>query len=144
MLVGTFASILSPKRRTAIPKKLLKELGEKVIVARWYEGAISLVSEGSWLALLKRLTGGERIPTEPVRDTERFIIGSAYEVTPDEQGRVIIPEELVSYAHLTTKIVFVGLIDRVEIWDEAIWRQKEKAISTEASQIIEKLANETK
>ena len=144
MLVGTYASILSPNRRTAIPKKFLKELGDKIIMAKWYEGCLVVVSEVSWLALLKRLTGGERIPTEPVRDTERFILGSAYELASDFQGRVTVPQELADYAHLTTKLIFIGLIDRVEVWDESVWREKEKDISARASQIIEKLANETK
>ena len=143
MLVGTFQAALSPKRRTAIPKKFLKELGNRVIMAKWYEGCLALVGETYWLALLKRLTGGEtRVPTEPIRDTERFILGSAYEVLPDEQGRVVIPMELVIYAGLSEKLVFIGLMDRIEVWNEDNWREKEKAVSVHAGELVEKLANE--
>ncbi len=145
MLVGTFQAALSPKRRTAIPKKFLKELGHKVIMAKWYEGCLALVGEDYWLALLKRLTGGEtRVPTEPIRDTERFILGSAYEVLPDEQGRVVIPAELVLYADLSEKLVFIGLMDRIEIWNEETWREKEKSVAVHAGELVEKLANEQK
>jgi len=145
MLVGTFQAILSAKRRTAIPKKFLKELGDRLILAKWYEDCLALVGEDYWLALLKRLTGGEaRVPTEPVRDTERFILGSAYELEADGQGRVVIPQELVVYANLSEKLVFIGLGDRIEIWDEQAWREKEKAVATHAVELVEKLANEQK
>jgi len=71
-------------------------------------------------------------------------LGSAYEIEPDTQGRIVLPINLVSYAGLKENLVFLGLKDRVEIWNKEVWEEKEKEISAKASEYIEKIANETK
>lgn len=141
MLIGTYFSVLSPKRRSAIPKKFLQELGKKLIVAKWYEGCLVLVGMEAWQALLNKLTGKSEIITAPVRDTDRFILGSAYELDPDDQGRVIIPKNLGEYARLGEKLVYIGLGNRVEIWDEDKWKEHDKYVSIHAGEFIEELAN---
>lgn len=144
MLIGTYSSVLSPKRRTAIPKKFLKELGQQLILARWYEGCLVLVNQASWKALLQRLTGQEKIITDSVRETDRFILGSAFEAEPDDQGRVIIPKHLAEYALLGERLAFVGLADRVEIWDSEQWKNRENYITKHASEFLENLAGTKK
>jgi MraZ protein len=141
MIVGSYSGILSPKRRTAIPKRILTELGSKVIIAKWYENCLVLVSTDTWHALLKRLVGEGQLITTPVRDTERFILGSAFEIEPDSQGRAVIPQTLIEFAGLTDRLVFIGLGDKVEIWDEVKWLEKEKEVAGKAEELIENLAN---
>lgn len=99
-----------------------------------------LVGEESWDALYKRLIGGEKVLVTPVRDTERFILGSAYEVTPDEQGRIVIPEILMTYSNLGAEICFIGLGDKIEIWDKNTWYEKEKKVVEGAAEYIDLLA----
>jgi MraZ protein len=144
MFLGTYPGVLSPKRRVAIPSLFRKNLGEKFIVAKWYEQCLVLVPVDSFGALLEKLRGETKVITRGVRDTERFILGSAFEVECDEQGRVVIPNPLVLYAALEKDIAFIGLGNRVEIWDSKLWQKKEAAIATSASEILEKLANENK
>lgn len=142
MLIGSYTSTLSLKRRTAVPKKFLKILGKELIVAKWYESCLVLVGKKVWDALLNRLSGKVEIATEPVRDTDRFILGSAFEVQPDSQGRIILPQNLVNYANLKQNLVFLGLKDRVEIWNKEVWEEKEKEIVEKASEYIEKIADD--
>ena len=142
MLLGTYTVTFSSKHRVAIPSQFRKYLGEKFILAKWYEGCLVLVSFDFWKALWQRLTGGEEIIVSQIRDTERFIMASAYEMELDDQGRIVIPEKLVLYAGLTTGVSFLGIGDRVEIWDEGRWNEKEKLLITEAPKLIDKLANE--
>jgi len=140
MLIGSYTAILSPKRRIAIPKKFLNQLGLKPILAKWYEGCLVLVARKSWEALLKRLTGEEKIITRAQRDTDRFILASAYELFPDKQGRVIIPEQIASYAGIKNEAVFLGLGDRVEIWDKNAWKTREEYVAKEAAELLERLS----
>ena len=136
--------LLGEKRRTAVPKRFLDELGEKLVVAKWYDGCLVLVSEGFWEALLNRLTGGSRVASLGVRDIERFILGSAFEVTPDNQGRIIIPEILAGFAGLENELVFLGLGDRVEIWGRKIWEERAGKIAETTRDYIENLAKDGK
>ena len=126
MLLGTYYGVLSPKRRSAVPSQFRKLLGENLIIAKWYEECLVLVSEREWSALLKKLTAKAETITAPVRDTDRFILGSAFTLIADDQGRVVIPEVLASYAGLGNEVVFLGLGDRVEIWDKNTWEEYEK------------------
>lgn len=142
MLLGTYQVKVASGRRVFIPAPLRLELGEKYILAKWYEECLVLVAEESWNALYKRLVGDQKIIVSPIRETERFILGSAYNTLPDDQGRIVIPEVLTTYAKLSEAISFIGLGDRVEIWDSKIWEEKEKSLAKEAFEIIEKLAKE--
>ncbi len=142
MLLGTYTVTFSSKHRVAIPSQFRKDLGEKFILAKWYEGCLVLVSNDFWKALWQRLTGGEEIIVSQIRDTERFIMASAYEMELDDQGRIVIPEKLVSYAGLEDGVSFLGIGDRVEIWDETKWAVKEKLLISEAPKLINELANE--
>lgn len=140
MLIGSYSGILSPKRRTAVPKKFLADLGNTFIIAKWYEGCLVIVGKSLWEALLDRVSPKGTVVTAPVRDTDRFILGSAFEVVPDAQGRIVIPGALASYANLSAGIVFLGLRDRIEVWDEEVWVKKEAEIASQAAELIEKLA----
>lgn len=140
MLLGTYNVKVASGRRVFIPASFRLELGENLIIAKWYEECLVLVSADSWEALYNRLTGSQKIIVEPIRKTERFILGSAYNLELDDQGRVVIPENLVAYAKLGEEISFLGLGDRAEIWDQKIWGEKQKSLQKEAGLLIEKIA----
>jgi len=140
MFVGTYLVSVTSGKRTSIPSVFRQKLGNSVILAKWYENCLVLVGTDSWNALLERLTGGEKMIIEPIRQTEHFIFASAYEVEADEQGRVVLPDRLVSYAALGEQVYFLGVGDRVEIWNKEIWDEKEKLIAKEAPGYIEELA----
>lgn len=144
MLIGSYLGNLSDARRIAVPKKFLNELGERPILAKWYEDCLILVSPDFWEKLLTKLTGGVKVASLGVRNIERFILGSAFETEPDAQGRVIIPQLLAEYAELTSDLVFVGLGDRVEIWDKAKWDQKSMELAKTTKEYIENLEKNDK
>ena len=139
MLIGSYLGNLGDKRRTAIPKRFLVELGDKPILAKWYEECLILVSSEFWERLLGRLTGGSKVLGLGVRDIERFILGSAFEMEVDAQGRVIIPEILAKYAGLAKELVFVGLVDRVEVWDREVWDRKSGELAKITKEYVEEL-----
>lgn len=139
MLIGSYLAALSDARRIAVPKKFLNELGEKPILAKWYEDCLILVPVSFWEKLSVRLRVDSKVIDLGVRDLERFILGSAYETEPDDQGRIVIPEVLASYARLTKDIVFLGLIDRVEIWPKVVWDEKSQTLAKTTKEYIENL-----
>ncbi|MEK7168863.1 MAG: cell division/cell wall cluster transcriptional repressor MraZ [Patescibacteria group bacterium] len=138
MLIGSYSAVLSDSRRVAVPKKFILELGEKPVLAMWYEDCLILVENSFWSNLSKELVGS-RNKDFGVREIERFILGSAYETEPDEQGRIIIPELLASYAKLEKDLVFLGLVDRVEIWPKNVWDEKSKNLQKITKEYIDNL-----
>lgn len=143
MLIGHYFQRFSNKGRVALPSRFRKELGQIVILARWYEGSLAIFDTGSWEAIVEKITGGS-VVTAPSRDTERFLLGGAYELELDKQGRFIIPLPLREHGQLTEEVVFVGLGNRVEIWNKSTWQTREKEIVEHAEELLEKAAKEGK
>ena len=140
MLIGQYLSKLTEKDRISIPKKIRLELGEELILARWYEKCLVLVGKITWKKLLTRLIGETDLIIEPVRDIDRFILGLAFEIRLDRQGRFILPKILLEYAGIKMDVVFIGLGDRVELWAKEEWEKLEKITEEKASKAVEKLA----
>ena len=144
MLIGQYSSKLTDKDRISIPKKFREELGDELIVAKWYESCLVLVSRNIWDKLLARLVGDSKLVTEPVRDIDRFVLASAFEIKLDNQGRFIVPEVLRIYAGIEYEVTFVGLGDRIEVWSSDKWRELEDVAERKASVAIEKIARDEK
>jgi MraZ protein len=143
MLIGEFKNKVGEKKRIALPKKFREILGEEVIVTRGYEDCVIVVNENQWKNLLE-VFSDKPFTTSPVRDTRRFLIGGASEVKLDKQGRFVLPENLKEFANISKEVVFVGLVDWVEIWDKESWEKRMKMIKPSAAQIAEKLQNSAK
>lgn len=51
----------------------------------------------------------------------RALFAATSQVTPDSQGRFVIPERLRQAAGLESDVVVIGNIDHLEIWDQGAW-----------------------
>jgi len=138
MLIGQFYIKAGTSGRIAFPKRFRSELGERIIVTRGFEGAIMVVSETNWKALLE---GTEDKPflLSKARDTQRYLLGGATLCDLDAQGRFVIPEYLREFAELGDEIVAVGLYRYAEIWDKKRWEEYQKNASANIAQIAEGL-----
>ncbi len=139
LLIGRYASRMGAKGRVAVPVKLREYLGDRVIISQGYEKSLLLVSREQWEKLTEFLRG-RPVTAGPVRDTERFLFGSAYEAEFDDQGRVVVPQELREFAGLTDEAVFLGVGNRVEIWARETWEKYSKNLAGEIEKVAEKLA----
>jgi len=43
----------------------------------------------------------------------------------DKQGRILIPQPLLDYARITKEVTIIGMINRLELWNSAQYRQHE-------------------
>ncbi len=139
LLIGRYASRMGAKGRVAVPVKLREYLGDRVIISQGYEKSLLLVSRQQWEKLTEFLRG-RPVTAGPVRDTERFLFGGAFEVEFDDQGRVVVPQELREFAGLTDEAVFLGVGSRVEIWARETWEKYSKNLAGEIEKVAEKLA----
>jgi len=136
MLIGEYEGKLTDKNRLAIPKKIRDELKGNMILSRGYEGCLILLDAKLWQALEKTINV-KPILSLPVRDLKRFILGSAYEIELDDQGRFVLPANLKDYAKLEKDVYFIGLMDWVEIWSDSKWIEKIGILSKNATDIAE-------
>jgi len=52
----------------------------------------------------------------------------------------VIPDRLVAYASLGQQVYFLGVGDRVEVWNKETWEAREKEVAEDAANYIEELA----
>lgn len=139
MLIGHYTTKADSKGRVALPAKFKAGLGNKVIVTAGYENSLMVVSAKDWQTVIGQVTNN-KLTLEPARATDRFLLGSAFEVELDSQGRFIIPKYLRQYAKISQLVVFIGVGNRVEIWSQAKWEVYEKYLDKNISQLGEKLS----
>ena len=119
MLGGEYRHNIDTKNRLFVPAKLREELGETFIIAKDIrENCLKVYSLEGWAEYIKPLREQKRKLSEKIL---RYLHASLVQVTPDAQGRVILPPELVEHAQIKKEIVFVGCCDYAEIWAEAVY-----------------------
>ncbi len=142
MLIGEYHGKLSNKKRTSLPKKFRNELGENIILTKGYEDALILVNQDMWQKIAKEVIDGSFI-NKNIRDTSRFLVGSATEVQTDKQGRFIIPQALFDHAQLKEDIVFIGLVNWIELWEKSKWEERLQYLKQHGEDIAQELTNMT-
>jgi len=142
MLVGQYTVSVTEKGRIAIPFRFREEIGTDLIAAKWFEECIVVVPIANWQELLTKVTAKAETLNVSVREIERFILGSAFEIELDAQGRFIIPKTLKEYGKLDQTVTFVGLGNRIEIWNERLWKEKEAFLQGTAGKLMEQVSNQ--
>ena len=116
MLTGEFRPTLDQKNRIFVPSKLREELGETFMIVRDIrEKCLKMYSLDGWAEYIAPIMEQPRAIAEKAM---RVLHSSAAQVTPDSQGRVLIPAKLVEFAELEKNIVVIGCYDYAEIWAE--------------------------
>ena len=116
MLGGEYRHTLDAKNRIFIPAKLREELGSSFIVAKdLREKCLKVYSLQGWEAYIAPLREQNRKLSEKIL---RFLHSSLVQGTPDSQGRIVLPLELIGHAAIEKNVVIVGCCDYAEIWAE--------------------------
>src|SRR5262245_6367144 len=138
--VGTFELTIDPKNRISIPSVVRAEFEELRAAFAPTRAAVSqearegeapddtlFVLPGDRREILAIYEAGyfkaSRLglpPTQQLsrhaRDWSRFEAGLTARVSPDKQGRVLIPDRLMKISKLTRDVALVGAVDHYELW----------------------------
>lgn len=138
MLIGEYLHTLDNKKRVAVPAKFRKEIGKRAVITKGLDGCLIVYPFEEWKIVAEKLSN---LPTgqQGNRNFVRLFLASASEAEIDSLGRILIPEYLKDYAGLGEKIVIVGVYKRLEIWNEARWREYKSKIEKETDELAEKL-----
>ncbi|MCD4756142.1 division/cell wall cluster transcriptional repressor MraZ [bacterium] len=139
MLIGEYTSKIGEKKRVSLPSKFKEELGNNLILTRGYEDALIIVNKKLWETIASEVINGSFIDKN-IRDTSRFLVGGAKEIELDSQGRFVIPQSLFTHADLQDEIIFVGLVNWVEVWDKGKWKERIEYLKENSDQIAQEIS----
>jgi MraZ protein len=122
MLSGEYRHVLDAKNRIFIPAKYREELGAPFMVTRSIRGGfLCFYSLKAWEDFIAPL---KSVPRKTSEDTLRYLYRTAADVTPDAQGRILLPQQLVEHAGINKNAVIIGCGDYGEIWSEENYTAK--------------------
>lgn len=123
MFMGQFEHTIDTKGRTIVPVKYREELGDTFVVTWGPDGCLFLYPSLEWTKFTEKLL---QLPSnQSTRKIQRQFLSKAMEVTLDKQGRILIPAMLRSSAKLEKDLVFIGMMNRVELWDKTTFEEQE-------------------
>lgn len=138
MLIGEYRHTLDQKKRLAVPAKLRKEIGRRVVITHGLDNCLSVYPLKEWQRVAEKLANLSMGQSD-TRSFNRFMLAGAVESEVDGMGRVLIPDFLKEYAGLKTQVVMAGVHDRLEIWDEERWQSYKAAVGKQADALAQKL-----
>ena len=134
MFRGVSSINLDAKGRFAIPTRYRAELQESCECQMIVTIAVNNKCVGEkgclWMYPLPEWEKLEltisKLPTlnKMAGHLRRFLIGNASECEMDGQGRVLLPDNLKTFAEMEKRISLVGQLNKFEIWDEDAWSNK--------------------
>jgi MraZ protein len=113
---------MDEKGRVAFPVPLAQTLerigavdGRMVLTQSLYDPCLVGMTEAEFQAQADKLRALP--PSHPaVVAYKRFVIAPATVVTVDKVGRIIVPKELREHASLERETVWLGVIEKIELW----------------------------
>ena len=140
MFIGEFHHTLDDKGRLAVPVKFRAELAAGAVVTRGLDRSLFLYPKAVWEVLAAKLAALP-IGQADTRAFARLMLSGAMEADIDKSGRVSIPEYLRTYAGTAKNVVVAGMYDRLEIWDEAAWKEYASRTESQSNEIAERLGS---
>lgn len=137
MFMGQYEHSIDAKGRIIIPSKYREDLGEVFVVTHGMDGCLFLYPQNEWAVFAETLKG---LPSnQNNRRIQRHFLSKAMEVTLDKQGRILIPASLRAEAALEKEVAFVGMMNRIEVWDKK--RLEEQELEVDSANLEEALGD---
>ena len=117
--LGSYVHQVDEKGRLSLPASFRRGVTDgPLVVVQVHPSALTLYPEETWGEVEQRLV--ELLRRQP--ESRHYVLGitaNAVEVTPDKQGRILIPQRLLQVVGVKESALLVGVIDRIEVWDPA-------------------------
>lgn len=127
MFLGEYNHTIDGKGRLTIPAKFRSDLAKGLVLTKGFEQNLLIYPLDEWEVFAARVK--ERAMTDArMRDFRRLLFAGATDLTPDRQGRVLVPQNLREFAAIGNEVVVAGVYDYLEIWSASSWEQKRSVI----------------
>jgi MraZ protein len=127
---GEYQINFSGSGRLLLPKKVRELLkGNNFILTKGFGSCLSGYDKDDWEKRATELLNPSLLqPTD--MDNRRYVFSSLVYLEIDEQGRFVVPKNLLEYGQLKDKVVIIGVGDHFEIWNQEKWTEYSKTIKS--------------
>ena len=124
-LVGTYECKADAKGRIMMPIAIKKQLASTitngfVLKRAVFNACLELYPVKEWRQLMEKVNDLNRFNKKNNDFIRRFTAG-VKTVEMDTSGRLLIPKDLVNYAHISKEVVVSSTVNILEIWDKSLY-----------------------
>ncbi len=121
--LGQHENQIDGKGRVSFPSPFRRVVsGGPLVLLQWQPTHLDLFPPETWIEIQKNLLAHRKGRSDGGAYIRR-ITSRAAEVEPDAHGRIRIPTGLRARVGLDGAALFVGALDRIEIWDPARFKE---------------------
>ena len=119
---------MDEKGRLSLPSAFRRGEGEdRFVLLQWEKPYLTLFPESKWSEVEARLLEYRKTGAQAMNQV-RVLFAGLVEVSPDKQGRILIPAPHQQLAGLSGSVLLLGMSDRIELWDPATY---DKAVESQ-------------
>ncbi len=137
MFVGTNQNSIDEKGRLTLSAKWRSELAAGVVITRGLDKCLFIFPKPTY-ELIAHQIDAQGLALADVRAFARHLAAMAEMAEPDKQGRIIIPQNLREFAGLNGDAVVIGVINRLEVWNPATYKEHNLRIESDADGVAER------
>lgn len=138
MLIGEYTHTIDDKNRVSLPAKFRQEMGKKIIITPGLDSCLFIFTLKEWQKIEDKLNQSSLLQADN-RGFNRFMFGGATDTEVDSNGRILIPDFLKERVNIKSKVVIIGVSNRLEVWNEKSWMEYKKVVEKQADTLAEKL-----
>jgi len=136
---GRHIHTLDEKGRVSVPAQFRRQLPkEGLYLGKGMEGSLVLYPPEKWEQVrqgLSLLSRNSRKNRDIIREVSQYI----RPVNIDGQGRITIPGDLIDVSGMTHEIVFLGMLDSIELWAAQRYSLREDEQVSSLEEAIEEI-----
>lgn len=118
---GRYEHQMDEKGRLSLPSAFRRGEGDdRFVLLQWEKPYLTLFPEAKWVEIEQRLSEYKKGGAQAMNQV-RLVYDGLVEVSPDKQGRILIPAQLQQAAGLGGSVLLLGTNDRVELWAPATY-----------------------
>jgi len=135
---------LDAKGRLVLPSRIKAQLPEgsqELVIRRGFEPCLIVYPMVEFKKVFSKISGLNEF-NEEYRKLQRNFLSGVVTVELDNNGRFLIPRNMLGYAQIDKDAILVGTGNKVEVWNPAIYEKHLIQDPGELSRLAEKYLNE--
>ena len=138
-LLGRHQCQIDAKGRVSLPSAFRRAVSpDPLVLLQWQPTHLTLFPRETWEKIRERLLADRKASGDGGVKVRRYT-RTAMDVAPDTHGRIRIPEWLRQRVGIDGAILFLGALDRIEVWDPQRFAEDEAATEEEEDKFAAKI-----
>lgn len=131
MFMSRYEHSIDAKNRLIVPAKYREELGSSFVITAGLDGCLYILPMSSFVELTNELKSLP-LTDKDSRALLRHLVANASNCEFDKQGRVLLSSAQKEHAGIIKDAVFLGMIDKIEIWGKEKYEAVEEGLDIES------------